>query len=94
MTAVIAERIASTKQISLIARLIGEREWDQGNPRAVAAAGYLAGSTGISSGEASMTITYLLGCPVELLRERLSDDDRIDLRDLRTYIDQLLEEQP
>ena len=38
--------------------------------------------------------TYLLGCPVELLRERLSDDDRIDLRDLRTYIDQLLEEQP
>ncbi len=63
MTAVIAERIASIKQISFIARLIGEREWDQGNPRAVAAAGYLAGRTGISSGEACMTITYLLGCP-------------------------------
>ena len=38
--------------------------------------------------------THLLGCPVDLLRERLTDDDRIDLADLRTYIDQLLEEQP
>lgn len=35
--------------------------------------------------------THLLGCPIDRLRPLLTDDDRIDLLDLHTYIADLLE---
>lgn len=36
--------------------------------------------------------THLLGCPIDLLRPLLTDDDRIDLQDLHTYLTDLLKE--